>query len=249
MGARAAPARAPFPHASARTPNRPPPYGHAPPPTPTAGRARADAARRGRGAGAARARARFKSRQNLDPGCFFFALPQWPPRNPNPAHPPRRHSRLLTPRRGAGGRSRAAGKLAIGARPPRAIAAGGWRIGWSVTQGTHLGAPPPPRRCRPHRPPRPLTPTPRAPSVGCRLAWSPLSSFMSTLSLRRPSPFRSGAAHRHGSDDGGASLRCALFCLSFGGGPVLPFRGSNGAPLHHSQSSSWRSSQHARRLR
>ena len=111
----------------------------------------------------------------LDRGCGLLRSPQWPPRSLDPAHPPRRRSRLLTPHGGAGGRPRAAGKLANGARPPRAIEAGGWRIGWAA-QEKRLGAQPLPRRCRPHRPPRPATPTSRAPSVGWRLAWSPLSS-------------------------------------------------------------------------
>ena len=73
MRARAAPARAPFSHASARTLNRPTPHGRSLPPTPTAGRERAAAARRGRGRGS-----------NLHPGCVFLPCPSGRPATPTP---------------------------------------------------------------------------------------------------------------------------------------------------------------------
>ena len=114
-----------------------------------------------------------------------------------------------------------------------------WRLGvrarpaGRTDQEKRLGARPSPRgrrpslRRRPHRPPRPATPTPRAPSVGWRLATSPLSS-----PKRQPSPPVARLPFVQAPPTAmtlttSARLFGALRSVcSWGGGRVLPFRGS-----------------------
>ena len=201
MRARAAPARAPFPHASARTPNRPPPHGHG-----------CVAAAR------ARARARFNSRPRLWVVAFApVAAPQPRPRAPATAP--------LASVDAAWGRGRAApgGRQTRQWRQAAARHRGGRvadRVGcagetpWRATAAASL-------------PPAP-TATPRDPNLARpvrRLAVglvAPLITLTPTLSPRCPSLFRSGGAHRHDSDDMGASVRCAFFALPVGEGARAP---------------------------
>jgi len=127
------------------------------------------------GRGAARPRRGRGRDSNLNPVSGFLLCPSGRPATPTPRI---RHdaARVGLP---AWGRGRAAS----GGRQTRH-----WRLG-RADQEKRLGARPSPRgrrpslRCRRHRPPCPATPTTRAPSVGWRLAWSPLSS-----PKRRPSP-------------------------------------------------------------
>jgi len=173
-----------------------------------------------RGAAAPRARARFKSQ----PCLWVFAVPQWPPRDPNPAHPPRRRSRRIA-RMGAragGLRRQANSPLAVGPRRPGETP---WRAtvaAWSPPQ--------------PSLPPAP-TSLPRDPDHASpvrRLAVglvAPLITQTPTLSPRRSSIFRSGPAHRHDSDDVGASLWCALIYFSLGGRASAAVSNAD-APLH-----------------
>ena len=186
------------------------------------------------------ARARFNSR----PWLWVFATPQWPPQPRVPATAPLaavdaawRHGRAAP-----GGSKLAIGGWARARGLPR-------RPGETPWRATVAAWPPP----QPSLPPAP-TATPRDPNPARpvrRLAVgdvAPLVTQTPTLSPRRPSPFRSGAAHRHDSDVVGASLWCALFCLFLGGRACAAVSRVD-APLHHSQPSSRRSSQRARRLR
>ena len=100
-------------------------------------------------------------------------------------------------------------------------------------------------------PPAPTAPPPqpRAPVSPLAVGLvAPLITQSPTLSPHRSSRCRSGPAHRHDSDNVGASLRCALFCLSRGV-CVCTAVSRVDAPPDHSQPSSPRSSQRARRLR
>jgi len=204
---RDAPARAPFPRASAPTPNRPPPHGRARPPTPTAGREWADAARRGRAAGAG-------AIQISTLAVGFCYAPVAAPR-PQPRASATTPLASVGPHGGAGGRPPAAGKLAIGgwARArgrPRRPGETPWRATVAAWSPPQPSLPPAPTSLP--RDPDPASPVRRL-TVGLV---APLITQTPTLSPRRSSPFRSGPAHRHDSDDGGASLWCALFCLSLG---------------------------------
>ena len=149
-----------------------------------------------------------------------------PPRVPLIGHPPTATSRLQYPPLGGSGRPwRGAGAGRARAR----YKSRPWLFFFCVASG------------------RPATPTPRARRLAVGLV-ATLITQTPNLSPRRSSPFRSGAAHRHDSDDVGASLGCALFCLLPEGGTCAAVSRVD-APLHHSQPSSRRSSQRARRLR
>ena len=149
-----------------------------------------------------------------------------PPRVPLIGHPPTATSRLQYPPLGGSGRPwRGAGAGRARAR----YKSRPWLFFFCVASG------------------RPATPIPRARRLAVGLV-ATLITQTPNLSPRRSSPFRSGAAHRHDSDDVGASLGCALFCLLPEGGTCAAVSRVD-APLHHSQPSSRRSSQRARRLR